>query len=40
MFVYLSPLTDAGSGRFEAGENHRDFLTMDLVNMLDLGVLP
>lgn len=40
MFFYLSPLTDAVSGRFEAGENHRNFLTMDLINMFDLRVLP
>jgi hypothetical protein len=40
MFFYLSPLTDAVSGRFEAGEEHRSFLTMDLVNMFDLRVLP
>jgi hypothetical protein len=40
MFFYLSPLHDAADGVYEAGENHRDFLTMDLIGMFDLRVLP
>jgi hypothetical protein len=40
MFFYLAPLNDAVDGHYEAGENHRDFITMNLVNMFDLRVLP
>jgi hypothetical protein len=40
MFFYLAPLTDAVEGVYDAGENHRDFLTMDLIGMFDLRVLP
>lgn len=40
MFFYLSPLHDAVDGVYDAGENHRDFLTMDLIGMFDLRVLP
>jgi hypothetical protein len=40
MFFYLSPISDAVDGIYEAGENQRDFLTMDLVGMFDLRVLP
>ncbi len=40
MFFYLSPITDAVDGVYVAGENSRDFLTMDLINMFDLSVLP
>ena len=38
MFFYLAPLTDAVDGVFQAGESHRDFLTMDLIGMFDLRV--
>ena len=40
MFFYLAPISDAVDGHYEAGENHRDFLTMDLIGMFDLRVLP
>lgn len=40
MFFYLSPISNAVNGVYEAGENHRNFLTMDLVGMFDLRVLP
>jgi hypothetical protein len=40
MFFYLAPLTDAVDGVYDAGENHRDLLTMDLIGMFDLRVLP
>jgi hypothetical protein len=40
MFFYLAPVSDAVDGHYEAGENHRDFLTMDLIGMFDLRVLP
>jgi hypothetical protein len=40
MFFYLAPLSDAVDGVYEAGENERDFLTMDLIGMFDLRVLP
>ena len=40
MFFYLSPLTGAVDGLYEAGENERNFLTMDLIGMFDLRVLP
>ena len=40
MFFYLAPLADAVDGVYEAGENDRDFLTMDLIGMFDLRVLP
>jgi hypothetical protein len=40
MFFYLAPLSDAVDGVYTAGENHRDFLTMDLIGMFDLRVLP
>jgi len=40
MFFYLAPLHEAVDGVYEAGENHRDFLTMDLIGMFDLRVLP
>jgi hypothetical protein len=40
MFFYLAPISDAVDGHYEAGENQRDFLTMNLVNMFDLRVLP
>lgn len=39
MFFYLAPLSDAVDGVYEAGEDQRDFLTMDLVGMFDLRVL-
>jgi hypothetical protein len=40
MFFYMSPITDAVDGVYVAGENVRDGLTMDLINMFDLSVLP
>lgn len=40
MFFYLTPLSDAVDGVYTAGEDHRDFLTMDLIGMFDLRVLP
>ncbi len=40
MFFYLSPITDAVDGVYDAGESQRGFLTMDLVGMFDLRVLP
>ena len=40
MFFYLAPISDAVDGHYEAGENHRDFLTMDLIGMFDLRRLP
>lgn len=40
MFFYLAPISDAVDGHYEAGENQRDFVTMNLVNMFDLRVLP
>jgi hypothetical protein len=40
MFFYMSPITDAVDGLYVVGENGRDFLTMDLINMFDLSVLP
>jgi hypothetical protein len=40
MFFYLAPLADAVDGVYEAGENDRDFLTMDLIGMFHLRVLP
>ena len=40
MFFYLAPLTDAVDGVYDAGEDDRDFLTMDLIGMFDLRVLP
>ena len=40
MFFYMSPVTDAVEGLYIVGENGRDFLTMDLINMFDLSVLP
>ena len=40
MFFYLAPLTDAVGGVYDAGEDDRDFLTMDLIGMFDLRVLP
>jgi hypothetical protein len=40
MFFYLAPISDAVDGHYEASENHRDFLTMDLIGMFDLRVLP
>ena len=40
MFFYLAPISDAVDGHYEAGENHRDFLTMDLIGMFDLRMLP
>lgn len=40
MFFYLSPVTGAVDGVYEAGESQRGFLTMDLVGMFDLRVLP
>jgi len=40
MFFYMSPITDAVDGVYVAGENARDGLTMDLINMFDLRVLP
>jgi hypothetical protein len=40
MFFYLAPVSDAVDGHYEAGENHRDFLTMNLIGMFDLRVLP
>jgi hypothetical protein len=40
MFFYLAPVADAVDGVYEAGENDRDFLTMDLIGMFDLRVLP
>jgi hypothetical protein len=40
MFFYLAPLTDAVDGVYDAGEDHRDFLTMDLIGMFGLRVLP
>jgi hypothetical protein len=40
MFFYLAPLTDAVDGVYDAGEEHRDFLTMDLIGMFALRVLP
>lgn len=36
MFFYLRPRSDAVDGVYVAGENERDFLTMDLVGMFDL----
>lgn len=40
MFFYLSPISDAVDGVYEAGESERDFLTMDLVGMFDIRILP
>jgi hypothetical protein len=40
MFFYLYPLTDSVDGVYEAGEDARDFLTMDLLGMFDLRVSP
>ena len=40
MFFYLSPVSDAVDGRYEAGEDQRGFLTMNLVGMFDLHVSP
>jgi len=40
MFFYLAPLADAVDGVYDAGENDRNFLTMDLIGMFDLRVLP
>lgn len=40
MFFYMSPITDAVDGLYVVGENGRDLLTMDLINMFDLSVLP
>lgn len=40
MFFYLAPISDAVDGHYEAGENDRNFLTMNLIGMFDLRVLP
>lgn len=40
MFFYLTPLTSSVDGVYEAGEDARGFLTMDLVGMFDLRVSP
>ena len=40
MFFYLAPVTGAVDGLYEAGENERNSLTMDLIGMFDLRVLP
>lgn len=40
MFFYLYPVSDAVDGRYEAGEDQRGFLTMNLVGMFDLHVFP
>lgn len=40
MFFYLSPVTSAVDGHWQAGEEARDFLSMDLVGMFDLRVQP
>jgi len=40
MFFYLPPVSDAVDGRYEAGEDQRGFLTMNLVGMFDLHLSP